>query len=153
MCLRIRSYLTASLLLVGCNRDRLWVASNLVPEVQIISDSADVRLLVSLQERNDAAELRWLEGLEPRGEREPNSEQADAQVLERVLDNMAAKPGFSVRGGTSCRLLETSQARCSRYRRATRTYVKVQIVDGPKRGQEGWACGGIDVFSTTPGFP
>src|SRR5579863_4797248 len=115
MCLRIWGSVTAILLLVGCNRERVWVTSNLVPDVHIISDSADVQHLVRLQEENDAAELRWLQGLEPRGEREPNAEQSDAPVLEHFLDAMAAEPGFSVRGGTWCRLLETSQARCSRY--------------------------------------
>ena len=47
--------------LAGCKSDPIWTTSNLVSEVRIISDSADVRQLISHQEIADASELHWLQ--------------------------------------------------------------------------------------------
>jgi hypothetical protein len=151
--------LAAAFLLAGCNSDQPWVTSNLTLETRLISDSPAVRLLISEQEKNDAAELRWLRGSHSRDELVRGGKDRSlhperyAPTLGTFLDAMAAKPGFSVRGGTLCRLLATSHARCTPYRFDTLVYVKLRIIEGPERGQEGWACAGVEVFSTTPGFP
>jgi len=147
------------LLLTGCTSDRVLVTTNLTPSVRFIGDSADVRLLISAQEKNDAAEVRWLRGSQPREERVQGVKDRQqhpelyAPTLRPFLDAMAARPGFSVPADTTCRLLIASEARCAPGRLDTYMYVKVQIKGGPMRGQEGWTCAGIDVFSTTPGFP
>jgi len=71
MSLKIAGIQTAFLLLLGCKSEPEWVTSNLVAEVHIVYDSPKVQYLVSSQEEHDAAELRWLRGLEPRGQPEP----------------------------------------------------------------------------------
>jgi hypothetical protein len=153
MSLKMAGTQTAFLLLIGCKSEPEWVTSNLVLEVHIVSDSPKVQHLVSSQEEHDAAELRWLRGEHPPGQPEPIEEKSDARSLHHFLDQMAAEPGFSVRGNTPCRMLKISAARCSRYRRDTWTYVKVRITAGPERGREGWACSVVDVASTAPAFP
>jgi hypothetical protein len=129
------------LLLTGCSSDRVWVTSDLTPNVRVIADGADVRLLISMQEKNDAAKLRWLRGSQPREERVRGVEdrrlhpERYAVTLHPFLDAMAAKPGLSVPGGTKCRLLVVSQARCTPDRLDTFTYVKVQIKGGRCAGR------------------
>jgi hypothetical protein len=160
MCIFVtRISLVTVFLLAGCDSDQPLVTSNLIPETRLISDSPDVRLLISEQEKDDAAELRWLRGSHSRDEQIRGTKdrrlhpERYASTLGPFLDAMAAKPGFSVRGGTMCRLLETSQARCTIDRLDTHVYVKLRVGAGPKRGQEGWACAGVEVFSTTHGLP
>ena len=147
------------LLLTGCSSRQVWVTSNLTRDVRIVSDSSDVRRLISTQERNDAPELRWLRGSQRREERirgvndRKSHPERYAPTMRLFLDAMAARPSFKIPGGTTCRLMELSQARCTPGPLDTLVYVKVRITEGSKRGEEGWACAGIDVFSTTPGPP
>jgi hypothetical protein len=141
-------------LLTGCKADPVWTTSNLVPTVRLISDNPSVRLLISTQEKGDDAELRWLrdsrthEGL---ADRRRHPEQY-APTLRSFIEAMKASPGFAVRGGSLCRLVERSQARCTPDPLDTYAYVKVRIIEGPNRGMEGWACEVRDVVSTTPKF-
>jgi hypothetical protein len=145
-------------LLVGCKSERLWTTNNLQTEVRLVFDSPDVRLLIAAQERTDAAELRWLQGSQPHDERVHGVEdrrrhpQVYSPKLLPFIEAMAAKPGFAVRGGVACWLIESSRARCTPDPLDTQVYVKVRIVSGPNRDQEGWACEVRDVVSTTPGF-
>jgi hypothetical protein len=145
-------------LLTGCKSDPVWITSNLVPEVRLISDSLDVQALILAQEKSDADELRWLR--EP-GTRDEKVKGVDdrrrhperySPTLASFIEAMTAKPGFAVRGGTACRLLRRSQARCTPHRLDTYAYVKVLITEGPNRGQEGWACEIMDVVGTTRMF-
>jgi len=150
--------LTAIILLAACKSDPVWTTSNLVPEVRLISDSPDVRLLISRQEKSDAAELHWLRESRTHDERVHGVEdrrrhpERYAPTLRSFIDAMAAKPGVAVRGGNACRLLERSQARCTPDPLDTFAYVKVRITEGHERGQEGWVCEVRDVVSTTPKF-
>jgi hypothetical protein len=150
--------LAVIILLAGCNADPVWTTSNLVPEVQLISDSPDVQLLILAQEKSDAPELRWLKESRSHDERVRGVQdrrqhpERYAPTLLSFLEAMAAKPAFAVRGGTTCRLVERSQARCTPDPLDTHAYVKVRITEGPKRGQQGWACEVRDVVLTTPKF-
>ncbi len=150
--------LVAIVLLAGCKSDPVWTTSSLVSEVRLISDSPDVRLLISEQEKSDAAELHWLRESRTHEERVRGVEdrrrhpERYAPTLRSFIDAMAAMPGFAVRGGDSCRLVERSQARCTPDRLDTFSYVKVRIIQGYNRGQEGWACEVRDVSPTTAFF-
>src|SRR5258708_3911625 len=62
-------YLATIVILAGCKSDPVWTTSNLVPEVRLVSDSPDVRLLISEQEKSDAVEFDWLRGSQTHGER------------------------------------------------------------------------------------
>jgi len=136
----------------------LWTTSNLVPEVRLISDTPDVRLLILEQEKSDAAELRWLKELRAHDERvlgvqdRRRHPERYAPTLLSFTEAMAAKPGFAVRGSTMCRLLKRSQARCTPDPLDTYAYLKVLIAEGPKKGEQGWACEVRDVASTTSKF-
>jgi hypothetical protein len=147
------------ILLAGCSSDPVWITSNLVPEVQIISDSPEVQLLILAQEKSDATELSWLKKSQAHDERARGVQDRRrdpgryAPTLLSFLEAMAAKPSLPVRGGTRCRLLERSQARCTPNPLDTRAYVKVRITEGPERGQQGWACEVRDVVSTIGKFP
>ena len=148
----------ALVLLAGCKSDPVWTSSTLVPEVRLISDSPDVRLLILEQENRDAGELHWLQ--EPRNHDERVHGVEDrrrhperyAPTLRSFIEAMAAKPGFAVHGGDACRLVERSHARCTPDPLDTFAYVKVRFTEGRNRGQEGWACEVRDVVSTTPKF-
>jgi hypothetical protein len=150
--------LAAIVLLTGCKSDPVWTTSNLVPEVRLISDSPDVRLLISEQEKSDAAELNWLRKSRTHDERAHGVEdrrrhpERYVPTLRAFIEAMAAKPGFVVRGGDACRLVERSHARCTPDPLDTFAYVKVRISEGRHRGQEGWACEVTDVSPTTPKF-
>jgi hypothetical protein len=146
------------IILAGCKWDPSndWETSNFVPEVRLISDSPEVRLLIEEQEKSDAAELEWLKAKQPRDERVRGVEdrrrnpERYAPTLRPFIAAMAAKPSFGVRGGTSCRIVERSHARCTSLPLDTLMYVKVRIMRGPNHGQEGWACEGRDVVPTAP---
>lgn len=150
--------LAVIILLAGCNSDPVWTTSNLVSEVQLISDSPDVQLLILAQEKSDAIELRWLKESRAHDERVRGVEdrrqhpERYAPTLLSFLEAMAAKPAIAVRGGTTCRLVERSQARCTPDPLDTHAYVKIRITEGPKRGQQGWACEVRDVVLTTRKF-
>ncbi len=145
-------------LLAGCNSGPVWVTSNLVPEVQLISDSPEVQRLILAQEKSDATELRWLKESQAHDERVRGVQDRRrnpgryAPTLLSFLESMAAMPAFPVRGGTTCRLLERSQARCTPNPLDTHAYVKVRITGGPERGEQGWACEVRDVVPTIRKF-
>jgi len=157
-----RSWMIAALALIsiltGCRWDPSndWETSNLVPELRLISDSPEVRRLISDQEKSDAADLQWLKWKQPRDERVRGVEdrrrnpERYAPTLRPFIAAMAAEPNFVVRGGTSCRIVERSHARCAALPLDALMYVKVRIMRGPNRGQEGWACAGRDVVPTAP---
>ena|SRR5712692_5204378 len=131
--------------------DASWVTSSVESEVRLISDTPDVRVLISSQEKADTAELRWLQGSQPYDERvrgvadRRRNPHKYAPTLTPFIKTMEAMSGIMVPGGTSCRVIERSQARCTPFPLDTFTYVKLRIVEGPKCGQEGWACEAKDV--------
>ena len=141
------------------NADRPWKISNLESEVRLVSDSPHARLLISSQERADDSELRWLKDSHPHDEATQGRDERRryphqyAATLVPFIAAMRAEPAVVVPGGTLCRVIEHSQARCTPDPLGTLTYVKVQMLEGPKRGQQGWAREGRDVFSTTPSWP
>lgn len=145
-------------LLGGCKSDTVWTTSDLVPQVRLIIDSPDARYLISEQEKNDAAELQWLEKPRKHDEqlrgvenRRQHPEQY-APTLSSFNEAMEAAPGFLVRGGDLCQTIERSRARCSSEPLSTFVYVKVRLTNGSDRGRQGWACEARDVFSTSPFF-
>ena len=145
-------------LVTGCKSDPVWTTSSEVSKVRLISDSPDMPLLISAQKKSDAAELRWLQESRAHDERvrgvkdRRRHPELYAPTLLTFIETMATKPGFAVRGGSACRLVERSHARCAPDPLDTYAFVKVHITKGPNRGQEGWACEVRDVVSTTPKF-
>lgn len=148
----------AIVFLAGCKSDPVWTTSTLVPEVRLVSDSPDVRLLIFEQENRDAGELHWLQETRNHDERVHGIEERRrnperyAPALRSFIEAMAAKPSFAVRGGDACRLVQRSHARCTPDPLDTFAYVKVQMTKGRNKGLEGWACEVRDVVSTAPFF-
>jgi hypothetical protein len=126
----------------------------LEPEVRLIPDTPDVRALLSSEEKIDAPELGWLKGSQSHDERVRGVDarrrhpEQYAPSLAQFTKVMDSKRTISVPGGTLCRIVQRSEARCTLYAFDTLTFVKIRIVDGKKRGQEAWACEGRDVFAT-----
>jgi len=147
----------ALVLLASCRPDPAppWITSNLESEIRLIPDTPEVRLLISAEEKLDAPEIRWLKGSQPHDERVSGVNERRqhperyAPTLKQFTTAMESKRNISVPGGTLCRVVERSDARCTALPLDTFAYVKIRIIEGPKRGQEGWVCELRDVFGTT----
>jgi hypothetical protein len=155
---RLANSFALMLLLTGCSSSQVWVTSNLTRDVRIVSDSSDVGRLISTQERNDAPELRRLHGSQQGDERvrgvndRKSHPERYAPTMRLFLDAMAARPSFSVPRGTTCRVLETSQARCTPGPLDTLVYVKVRITGVPSAEKKAGRARGSTYFQPRRDF-
>jgi len=141
-------------------------------EVRLVIDTAEVRHLINAQNSlvtQDLAETRVFINGEASIYREIDkrpgnpSSQADAKrqlhvmlahseryVPERVafIDAMTRAPGVAVTRNSYCRIVERSEAICSKDPIANPRYVKVHITSGPSKGSEGWGCLGDGIGLT-----
>jgi hypothetical protein len=111
--------------------------------VHVVNDSMEIRHLISEAEALDA---RWEPlSLSQFVDRAAHERFATEYMpnRRRLLDAMNQAPGFTVVGGSYCRIIEKSGAQCEAEAAFySTTYVKVRISTGPAKGKEGWVCKG-----------
>jgi hypothetical protein len=66
--------------------------------------------------------------------------EADSRQQAAFVDAMADSEGVEIPPGSYCRVLERSEAICSKDPNQNPTYVKVLITTGGAKGQVGWGC-------------
>ena len=137
--------------------------------VRVVLDSEEVRRLISQQDAfapNEQKEIDvYFQAILLLGQavdREQTNEacrryeeakkNAEHYIPERVvfLDAMARAPAVQVAPNSYCRVLQRSQAKCTRDPEFTCEFVKVRITSGPSKGQEGWGCEGDGIFGAWP---
>lgn len=138
---------------------------------RLIVDSAEVQSLIAEHSVTNSHEEKELHRsfvehnkvfLRTKGKRTPEERDADAARLRELrqhperhipqrlmfLDKMAQAPSIVIPGASYCRILQRSDAICSRDPILNPEYIKVRITSGPLKGQEGWGCLGDGIGLT-----
>ncbi len=152
-----------------------WLADKMavVDAASLVLDSDEVRHLISQQSafaprespevnRYEAIEIPLLRDME----RERTGNRSTAELSSRLedlhdhperyiperiafIEALARARTVTVPAGSYCKILEKSEAICSRVPLYNPVYYKVVITSGPSRGQVGWTC---DLHFTTSWF-